>query len=357
MGMARSWFLHVAWLASTCGLPMLCGAAEPERAAQPTIHGTLGTKGRCYALTFSPDGKQLLAGGDQIARGKDTNHQIEVWDVETRSLLRQLDSGHCGQIRAITYSQSGRYWAVGHIDGFISVRDVRGDVVLSFRSIEGYLNNHLEHVSISETDKGGFVHSVICGNIAQTRSIPGGEKRIYDIPCDGGYAIDSAAMSRNGTTLICCTPKFLNVYEKGDFSSGRALQSFSTFNNPTIVRAAISDDATTALVTEYRGELALFDLKKDRLIRKWLGHDDPPIYTSLPFHGRNWFATGNDTGEIKIWDEKGELRALLKVPGNDHPIAALALTRDNRFLASSGEERPIVVWDLQALLGDEKSGR
>jgi WD40 repeat protein len=158
-------------------------------------------------------------------------------------------------------------------------------------------------------------------------------------------------VARYGTTFVCCSPKFINVYQQGDFDSPQAITAFKVFADPCITHVAISDDSSLVMAAEYYGELALFDIKSDKLIKKWRGHDDAPIYKVLSFHGRNWFATSNDSGEIKIWDEGGGLRAVLKVKDMDLPVTALALTRDDSFLASSGERRPIVLWDLRAFLG------
>jgi WD40 repeat protein len=335
-------------IAFACVLLASSRPADAEPEARPSAHRVLGKARDGYALAFSPDGKHLMAAVEQ--RRADTNDQIVEWDIETGKASRSFDPGHGGQVRAITYSESGRFMAIGHLDGFVSVRDAKGEVVLSFMSLEGLLQT-LRHVSISEDDSGPYVHTVVGRHIAQTRSIPAGKTHVYYIDSDV-YGIGGAAMPRNGTTLVCCTPLFLQVFGDGDFSSGTEMKSFKVFDKPGATDVAVSDDASAAMVAEYRhGELALFDLKNDKLIKRWGGRDDPPIYAILPFHGRNWFATGDDSGAIQVWDEKGELRATLKKSGYDGPVAALAITGDNRFLASSGEGRPVVIWDLQPIIG------
>ena len=159
-------------------------------------------------------------------------------------------------------------------------------------------------------------------------------------------------MSRDGQTLVCCVPMFLRVYQDGNWTSGRELESCKRWKHSTVTAMAVSDDASAVMAAESdRGELALFDVKNDKLVKKWKSPDECWVYVILAFHGRNWFASGDDAGEIKVWDDKGNLRATLKVKGNNQPVAALAISRDNRFLASSGEGRPVVVWDLRAILG------
>lgn len=346
--MSRTWAVRLARLTAVCWCPAFCAAADPEPQARPTVYCVLGRAGNGYALAFSPDGKYLLASWEYDGPG-DKNDQIMEWDVEAAAVRRRFDPGHGGQVRSISYSRSGRFLAIGHLDGYVSVRDDKGDVVLSFMSVED-VSEQLLGLSVTETDSRASVHTVLGRCIVQTRSIPDGRTKIYYIHSTDGYGVTSAAMSRDGATLVCCCPLFLKVFERGDFSGGRELKSFQVFRKPTVTHVAVADDATTAMTVIYEGEIALFDLKKDKIIKRWGGRDDPGVYTILPFHGRNWFATGNDAGEIRIWDEKGALRATLKTWGDDNPVAALALTRDNRFLASSGEGRPIVIWDLRAIL-------
>jgi WD40 repeat protein len=335
--------LCVACLVLFGSLLAILHAATPKQELRPTIHCILGKSADIHALDFSPDGKKVLA-----AEEAETNYQVVEWDITTKSVGRRFASDHSGQIVSLSYSQSGRFVVVGHGDGFVSIRDRRGKSLLSFNSIENP-GATLRLAAISENER-PFVYTVVGNNIAQRRSIPAGKTSVYSIPCDGGFQITSAAVARYGTTFVCCSPKFMNVYQHAAFDSPLAINSFKVFDEPCVTHVAISDDSSLVMAAEYYGELALFDIKKDSLINKWRGHDDAPIYTVLPFHTRNWFATSNDSGEIKIWDERGRLCSMLKVKDICHPVTALALTRDDSFLASSGEARPIVLWDLRAFL-------
>jgi WD40 repeat protein len=324
--------------------------SSPKEDSTPTIYCTLGKAENIYALEFSPDGKRLLTGVEQPnLAGKDTNDRIVEWNVESKSTIRGFDPGHYGQTTTIRYSQSGRFFVIGHLDGFVSVRDRKGDAVLSFKSVENLLSGTLCLATISESTQ-PQVHTIIGSKLAQTRSIGTGDTRVYLIPCEGNYFITSAAAARYGTTFVCCSTRFLSIYRKGDFDFPVEIKSFHTFKEPTITQVAMSDDGTLVLAYESGGELALFDVKNDKLIRKWKAHGDAAVYSIIPFHGINWFATGNEAGDIRIWNEKAESLALLQVKGNRRPVAALALARDNSLLASSGERREIVIWDIRPLL-------
>ena len=346
--MARK-IIYMAGFLSAIGFAVLIKAETVPRKANPNVYRILGKKTNIYALAFSPDNKHLMAGEEREPRDR-----VVDWDIENKAVHRRTDSGHSGQLQSLHYSQSGDFFAIGHLDGFVSVRDRTGRRVLSFKSMEN-VGAWLELVAISEKPA-LFVCTVVSHNIAQKRAIKSGQTSIYEIPADGGYRITSAAATRDGTTFVCCSHKFLNVYLGGSFDTCNEMKSFKLLKDPYITDVAVSDDSSTVMVYNYRHGLALFDVKNDKLIKNWKSHDDQPIYTIIPFHGRKWFATGNDAGEIEIWNEKGNLLSLLKVKDDDNPVAALSLTSDDCFLASAGENRPIVVWDLHGFL-DKASSR
>ena len=329
-------------------LNLLSSAPAPHGKPMVVSYRVLGDEEKIYALAFSPDGKRLLAG---VERSGSENDQVVEWDIARRSVSRRFSLAHSGQTISLRFSPSGRWLVIGQLDGRVSVSNPAGRVLSSFKVSEES-GTMLELATISERN-GVFVNAIVGNNLAQRRDLTTERVRNFPIPCDD-YRIHSAAGTRDGAAFVCCSPKFVNLYPEGRFDSPRRLRAFDCFEGRVITHVAIADDASTVVAFESNdGYLAMVDAKNDRLIKKWKGHDERMIYTIIPFHRRNWFATGNDAGEIEIWDEKGGCRALLKHEDFDLTIASLALTRDDGLLASSGVQQPIVVWDLRALLAQE----
>ena len=86
-----------------------------------------GHSGSVLAVAFSPDGK-ILASGSR-------DHKIQLWDVQTGSVLRTLDQ-HIADVYDVVFSRGGELLASGGGDKVIKLWNPRtGEVI---RTLEGH---------------------------------------------------------------------------------------------------------------------------------------------------------------------------------------------------------------------------
>lgn len=93
-------------------------------AASGALLKTLKHPGWVMSVTFSPDGKQILTGGE--------DHKVRVWQTETGRLVRTLE-GHSGTIRSVAVSADGARIVSGSEDTMIKIWNANnGDLIATF---------------------------------------------------------------------------------------------------------------------------------------------------------------------------------------------------------------------------------
>ncbi|MDA0832949.1 MAG: hypothetical protein O3A29_06675 [Planctomycetota bacterium] len=175
----------VAALSAASGTTVVSGAADNAVIAwdaDPAWHlaGVLGPKpeapldlapspfiNRVLALAFSPDGKTLITGGGDPSR----SGQLLLWDVASRSVIREFENAHSDTIFGVDFSRDGKYILSGGADKFVKIFNVEtGEFVKAF---EG----HTHHVlGVSFRADGAFIASAGADNAIKIWNVETGEQ-------------------------------------------------------------------------------------------------------------------------------------------------------------------------------------
>lgn len=106
-----------------------------------------------YTIKFSPDGKQLLTGGN---KGK-----IEVWDAFSGALLRSLD-GNSGTIYCVDFSSDGKFLAAANSLSVITIWDYQsGEVVQVIDHYDGVDTRKFRAYSLKFSNNGKYLAAVL----------------------------------------------------------------------------------------------------------------------------------------------------------------------------------------------------
>jgi WD40 repeat protein len=111
------------WDATRLGEKQVARRTIRARAAQVALR-----------LAFSPDGRRLVAGGEE--------NTVKIWDVQSSEELKSL-RGHTGDVWAAAFSPDpgGRWVASAGEDGTVKVWDSHsGKLVRSFRGHTGLVS-------------------------------------------------------------------------------------------------------------------------------------------------------------------------------------------------------------------------
>jgi WD40 repeat protein/serine/threonine protein kinase len=237
----------------------------------------------CMALTFSPDGKQLAAAGEE---------GLELWNVESGQLVRTF-KGHQGGVLDVVFSPNGRRLASAGADGSVRVWDAAGP--------RNTISIPMERTQFSKIDLSPD------GRIAMTG---GGQETLQ--------LWNAATGERLGNPL-----KHEHKVINHDFTA----------------------DGNRVVLTDEGKNVTIWDVTTGKVVHTFQ-HDGPagPIVTALSPDGK-WFACPGPAGGVKVWDtEKGlELRTLKDLK---EPARSWEFSPDGTRLAVIDVGGAAKIWDL-----------
>jgi WD40 repeat protein/transcriptional regulator with XRE-family HTH domain len=355
------------------------------------------------ALAFNPSDPTRLISGD-------SSYNIVIWDIRTHltgerppkeaeAIQICLPAPHTQPVRAIAFDRRGTRFVTGGEDQSIRFWNTQGDHCL--RVIQGYVDAIL---CVATSHDGRWVatghqdHNVYVWDAEKLATTYEGEQGERIKPCFSlkehngevwavdfhphePYLISSAG---DGSVILWDlrsqdrTPTTLS----GDHASAVRAAHFS----PDGKRLATGDDGGRLLFWDVNLRLSLIQQRG-----KALEHEDGVRSVAFSANGQ-YLASGSEDRGVRIWsvddqslqaqhhEHKSEVwavtfgaeHACVYSAGTDgsiykwrwveqnHPeefgqsmavrerIYALALTPSGRYLAASGEERNIYIWDLEA---------
>jgi WD40 repeat protein/predicted Ser/Thr protein kinase len=249
-------------------------------------------RGQIHALAFSPDGKRLASGGDDLV--------VRIWDAATGRPLAEC-RGHTSKVLSVAFRGDGSRLVTASHDGTVRQWDPA-----TGREIEPPYDRHTAEVIAA-------VYSPDGQRVAST----GADRTVrlwwavgrHDQAVLRGHTrtVADLAFSRDGRRLVSASHDLSNYQGDG-----------------------------TARFWEAAPEVTLPVLA---------GHKSYVYPVAYSPDGR-WIASGAWDGTIRLWDAAtGEVFAKLPYP-DPGIVRALAFTPDGARLVSGGDFGELLLWDL-----------
>jgi RNA polymerase sigma factor (sigma-70 family) len=253
-------------------------------------------------LAFSPDGKRLALGG--TSREYD-GERVSIWDLERDGDPLIIRKVHDGRLTSLAFTTEGNLISCG-----VAYRRVRGP-----KEREAHLESRPQ-IRIWDAASGRKIRELEPG-------------------VDRGHC--KAVLSRDGKALISMHDDQILVW---DLASGTITRKIDI---PADERSfgvscgiAISPDGTMAAADRHDYVVHVWDLATGKPLFTDDAAHDTTIAATISSDGR-FAATGDDRGNIRIWDPaRGTLLHRLELGGSGR-IWSLRFASDGRSLAAAGE--------------------
>lgn len=272
-----------------------------------------------YALSFSPCGGFLASG--------DRSGTLRVWDVAAAKTVA-VSSEYAEKYRVIpSYSPSGTLFASGVGGSTITVWDTeRGEKVAAFEhrdTISALRFSNGTHLAVA----GPFDFKVWTAETSHQVSSISGHTHI---PFSLTFSLDGETLASVGGGLATCW----NVATKQPRWIRRA--------NTRIRSVSISQDRSMRALGNKGNTFNVWNVETNETIATLTAHDKSVNEVVFSPKGGLW-ASGDIAGKVYVWDSQGKQTAC---SGHTGSIESLALSPDEKCLASASRDKTARVWDV-----------
>jgi WD40 repeat protein len=336
--------------------------------------------GTAYSIAFSPDGRLLAAGTDDVVNVWDWNdhrllhslpehnfHSIpvafsgdgrlatgtfreglKIWDPTTGALLRVIPS-HFDPVTALAFSNDGKWLASASLGRSVKLTDSATGAPGS--DIDNLHTGNVECVAFSPNGRliasGGEDKTVRVWDAATGREILGLEGHADRCSC--------VAFSPDGLRLVSASSdKTIQIWDGSPLQDNEHGQEILTFSGHSdeIRSVAVSPNGLWVASAGTGGRVKVWDPRTGRASAEFLGHREfsgrkAPVFCVAWHPGGNLIASaGLDT--VRVWDIRTQREQFnLPVVGKTIPLpyCAVAFSPDGQWLVTGNSGGALQIWD------------
>jgi WD40 repeat protein len=316
--------------ALTAALMLAVISATGLYAQNVEVFPQLGHIENVYAITFSPDGRQILSSSN--------DNSIKLWDVATGREIRAF-IGHASRVMSVAFSPDGRQVLSnsGHPEWTIKLWDIA-----TGREIRTFIG-HASGVAKFSPDG----RQVLSGSNASVKLWDVATGREIRTFTGHDWGITSIMFSPDGRQIVSgSADKTVKLW---DVAMGKEIKTFKGHKD-AVNSVALAPDGRQIVSGSADKTVKLWDVDKGKVIKTFKGHKDKVVSVAFSPDGRQ-VVSGSDDNTIKLWDviSGREIRNLTGDKGNIKFVAfspdgrqVITISSPSHILSSS----TIKLWDI-----------
>lgn len=289
-----------------------------------TLQNFTGHTDALNAIAYSPDGKNLLTGSDDMT--------ARLWDAETGVELAQF-IGHTDQVKSAAFSPDGTYVLTGSDDGTARLWNAKtGEEI---RQITGHTG---QVTSVQFSPNGKYILTTSADGTARLWVTSSGNEFFSFVGHNG--EVTSASFSKNGNYII--TGGVDGTARLWDVSTGLEILVF-TGHPRDVSSVAISPDGRFVL-TGSDTIAKMFSTATGLLIRQFVGHTDRVRSVTFSPDG-NYVLTGSSDLTARLWDTDTGVE-LRRFSGHTDQIRGVVFSPNGAQIATASRDTTARIWNV-----------
>jgi small GTP-binding protein len=309
-------------LIAACTIPVPPAVVSSAVAGGSTALET-GRRGSVTALATSPDGRWIVAGGNDGVLG--------LWNLATRKVWKLR--GHRDGISSIAITSDSTVAVSSSWDGTLRRWDLAGGKCTSVMNV----GRGIKTVAIDGSGQRAVLtssDSVVIGDLAQ-------ESFSWTYI---GVSMYSIAVSRDGHHAIAgCTDAAVRLWNLDDLDQQTRLKGHRDF----VYSVAMNAEGTRAVSGSKDKTVRVWDIAARRAIAQLEGHTGEVNAVAIDQAGRR-AASASDDGTIRVWNlDNGSILATLR--GHGSAFTVISMSPDGTHLLAGSSDGVIYVWELAAI--------
>jgi hypothetical protein len=302
----------------------------------PTVAQSIGDPAGIFAVTYSPDGRRLLSGGEAQV--------TQLWDLQTRTAITLTDV-LSDTVRSVAFSPKGDRAVAAKENGLISLWDLTASTDSAPLSLAHSPGQPVISVAFDpkgeQVVSGGFDGAVRLWDLRVSPPISREIGHLPDKVFGVVFGADGDAVSAAGSDR---SDGQLRTWKLS--TAGSAAEPVT--HDAWLISLAASPDGLRLAAGSESGEIRLWDR---------LTQQDTTLPTStrtatlgLAFSRTSpaLLAAGNSDGDVTLWDTS--VRRPVGAPLRGHwpgwAVDSVSFRPDGKQLASAGDDQAIVLWNL-----------